>query len=321
MAKIFREWRYNEENGKATPVYESLGTFATKKEALQALAAANEKGFIPDRMRFSEVYERWSKEKYETITKDTADTYRAAYSAVPMLYDRDFAELKTADLEAAAQHQARTMKVVFKNLLGGMYRWAIRYDITDRDYSRVVDFHPDTETRMERKPIRPSEADRLRSVTGYNRLFADMALFGMATGFRPTEICEIELANIRDGIAIGGMKTENGRNRRVPLCADILPIVERNAAKSGKLSATRLFVDDNGKNVIYKRYDKHFRDILPGHTPHDTRHHFATRCRLCGIDPYIRDIIMGHSVKNLADRVYTHLDDAALKNAFKSFTP
>ena len=42
------------------------------------------------------------------------------------------------------------------------------------------------------------------------------------------------------------------------------------------------------------------------HKPHDTRHTFATRMHNAGADPLCTKIILGHSIKDLTERIYTH---------------
>ena len=42
------------------------------------------------------------------------------------------------------------------------------------------------------------------------------------------------------------------------------------------------------------------------HNPHDTRHTFATKMDDAGANKLCRKLIMGHSIEDLTDRVYTH---------------
>jgi integrase len=45
-----------------------------------------------------------------------------------------------------------------------------------------------------------------------------------------------------------------------------------------------------------------------GHVLHDGRHTFSTFAKEYGVDEYARKKFMGHSIKDLTDRVYTHMD-------------
>ena len=47
---------------------------------------------------------------------------------------------------------------------------------------------------------------------------------------------------------------------------------------------------------------------ITGHLPHDGRHTFSTLAKKAGMDDYARKKLMGHSIKDLTDKVYTHLD-------------
>jgi len=45
-----------------------------------------------------------------------------------------------------------------------------------------------------------------------------------------------------------------------------------------------------------------------GHVLHNGRHTFSTFAKEYGVDEYARKKFMGHSIKDLTDRVYTHMD-------------
>ncbi len=55
-----------------------------------------------------------------------------------------------------------------------------------------------------------------------------MIIVGIYTGFRPKELCliEIENVNLDKMIIIGGMKTSNGKDRIVPIHPRIYPLIK-----------------------------------------------------------------------------------------------
>ena len=74
-------WKQIPEKKKSYPVYKFIGYYATRAEALQALASYNEDPYDLhlDTITFAEVYEKWSAIHYETI-KD-CNGYKAAFAS------------------------------------------------------------------------------------------------------------------------------------------------------------------------------------------------------------------------------------------------
>ena len=68
-----------------------------------------------------------------------------------------------------------------------------------------------------------------------------MVLIGLYTGFRPQELAILEIDNIdlEEGSIICGMKTSNGKNKKMPIHPDIKPLV-----KKRYIEATELFCSD-----------------------------------------------------------------------------
>lgn len=64
-------WKQIPEKKKSYPIYQFVGYYSTRAEALQALAAFNEDPYDLhlDTITFAEVYEKWSEIHYATIKK------------------------------------------------------------------------------------------------------------------------------------------------------------------------------------------------------------------------------------------------------------
>lgn len=67
-------WEYNEEKGKLIQKRITLGYFPTKDDALKALLNYNESPYDikTNSIRFSEVYEKWSKEYFPTLSSQSS---------------------------------------------------------------------------------------------------------------------------------------------------------------------------------------------------------------------------------------------------------
>ena len=103
----------------------------------------------------------------------------------------------------------------------------------------------------------------------------------------------------------GDLKTKSGKNRIVPIHHVIMPYVDRALNVGDGLTDT----------TSYRIYRQHFDAVckLLGteHTSHDTRHTFTTRADQYGMNPIVTKRILGHSTKDITEKIYTHkyLDD------------
>ncbi|MFQ7271857.1 MAG: tyrosine-type recombinase/integrase [Blautia producta] len=113
--------------------------------------------------------------------------------------------------------------------------------------------------------------------------------------------------NFDEQYVICGMKTAAGKNRVVPIHDAILPFFKRYYRKGNKY----LFPNTKGgayyytlfRNTIWKNL---IEELKIDHTPHDTRHTFATLADRYQLNDYYVKLIMGHSVSDITKGTYTH---------------
>lgn len=114
---------------------------------------------------------------------------------------------------------------------------------------------------------------------------------------------------------VGGIKTEAGKDRVVPINEKILLMVEAMAAKGKEY----LITDIDGKPFKYDKYLDHFKLLMDQlkmkHKPHDCRHTFATLMSNAGADTISLQKIIGHASYNTTANTYTHKDIEELKKA------
>lgn len=302
--------------GKCRSVYRTVGYYPTRKDALEALMLDRGVSTTGDIITFRQVYEMWSKEKYPTLTPSSLHNYINSYKAFEKLWDRPFTALRVGDYETAILDRPPTRKQMCRVLLSQLYKYAIRNEITDKNYSSFCDFHIE-KAKPEKHPFTVQEVEELWRNRG--DLWTDLILVGIYSGFRPAELLSLDRTKITDGCFVGGVKTENGRNRLVPIHPCILSIVEEYAQKSADFCVTGLFVEDGGKTITHDKYKIKFKKIAPNHTPHETRHTFATYARRSGMDAIMIKRILGHSLNDLTEEVYTHVDADLLKAEMKKY--
>lgn len=148
--------------------------------------------------------------------------------------------------------------------------------------------------------------------------FMDMLLIGIYSGFRPSELCNIEIKNVdlENNIIVEGMKTEAGRDRVVPIHPLIKPLVEARFKQAIKLDSRWLFNDiysPTSKHVTYDKFRHRYEEIMryfgiQNKTGHCVRVTFITMAYTAGLPEYAIKRIVGHSLKgNVTDAVYNRV--------------
>ena len=92
-------WHYDEVKDKMIQDQMTIGYAATRAEGLQMLADYNNNPFDlkASKVTFQEVYERWSKEKFPTISHSNVKGYEASYKVCESLYREVFRDMKLVD--------------------------------------------------------------------------------------------------------------------------------------------------------------------------------------------------------------------------------
>lgn len=188
-----------------------------------------------------------------------------------------------------------------------MYEYAMKKEYVEKDYSKFIIKVSSRESANMHKAFANDEVKKLWEDGSDD---AKKVLLYIYTGFRATELLNMKNkdVNIKDKCFIGGMKTNAGKNRVVPIHNKILSIVKELYSDKNEY----LFSED-GKPISYNHFkDYHFRPTLERlgikHTMHDTRHTCASLLKEFGCDDFYRKLILGHHIEDLTDRVYTHVE-------------
>lgn len=157
--------------------------------------------------------------------------------------------------------------------------------------------------------------------------FTDMVLIGIYSGWRPQElsILKVEDIDLENGTMKGGLKTDAGKNRIVPIHPVIKPLIENRMKETMSMQSEYLFNDANGQQGTHMTYDKYrnrFKKVMGclkfDHRPHETRHTFITKA--CNVDEYILKLIVGHAIEDITEKVYTHRTMEQLRKEIEKIT-
>ncbi|MBO4999412.1 MAG: hypothetical protein J6C58_01110, partial [Bacteroidaceae bacterium] len=186
----------------------------------------------------------------------SARSYKAAYNYCSPIYDVRMRDLRVSHLQGVIKDAdvGEATKGRMKSLFNLMYKYAMIHEIVDKDYSALFVQKVGKRDKTKRIPFKNSEIQRLWKIRNFG--VTDMILFSVYTGFRPSEVLLIENKNV-DLVhwrIKGGMKTEAGTDRIVPVHPLIRPIVESHYNQDNKF----LFPNEKNQFMTYDQYRGRF---------------------------------------------------------------
>lgn len=312
------------------PVYDVLGRFPNREEALIALADYNKNPFsVPDRnMTFTQLYEKFYKNKYElsgkTYSQSSMACTRSAYGRCSALYDLAYRKLRADDFRAILGQTApsgkplsHAMQEHVKNLFTQMDKYALQNDIIEKGYAA---FAPITVAEDDTPGV-PFTAAELQTLWENKDIpWVDSILIYIYSGWRVSELIQMptEDIDLAAGTFKGGLKTAAGKNRIVPIHSKIRGFVEHRLEENHGI----LFII-NERPATAQTYTRLFKSTLQSiglttyHTPHDCRHTFTSLLDSAGVNQVCIDRLIGHASGSLTTRTYTHKTIEELRQAIE----
>lgn len=323
------KWIIDPNTGRKKQLYINIGYYPTRELAMQALANYNENPYDikADSITFAEVYEKWSENYFPTLSNPSSiRTITAAYAYCNGLYDMRMKDIRVSHLEGTILNAnvGDSTKGRIKSLFNMLYRYCLAHDIVDKDYASVMFVNGSPIKRERAKEVVPFTVREIIELWSSKDLipFTDMILIGIYSGWRPQELSILKIVDIdlEAGTMKGGLKTDAGKNRIVPIHPDIRPLIENRMQEATTLQSEYLFNDPNGQqgtHMTYDKYRKRFQKVMDrlkmNHRPHETRHTFITKAKESNVDEYILKLIVGHAIEDITEKVYTHRTIEQLK--------
>ena len=316
--------------------------FATYNDAYAALVEYNKNPYdLEPSITMQELYDKWLPEYEKTVKSTKSVTSAWAYCSgvykmrvmdIRARHVKGCMEEGVAIIRGKEQHPSATMKNQIKSLFNMMLDYALEYELVDRNYSRTFNLTEETvkeiqSVKKEHIAFTDEEMDLLWANIS-NKQGIDILLIQCYSGWRPQELGLLELKDVdlENWTFRGGMKTDAGENRVVPIHSRIQDLVLRKYQEAEALGSPYLlnWTDPNNRNkknlkLTYARYQKAFeriRDELklnPNHRPHDGRTHFVTMAKRYGVDEYAIKYMVGHKISDITEKVYTRREFAWLR--------
>lgn len=303
--------------------------FETYNDAYKALVEYNRKPYDPDQnMTVEDLFEVWSKQHFKTLKSESSTrNIMSAWRASAPIKDELITELRPRHIKYLVDQAKPAMQLSIKSLFNQMLDYAVEYEIVDKNVSRSFNISQSTIKELNESKVHHiafTEDELIKLWDNIDEPNVELVLFQCYTGWRPQEIGMIETTNIntKDWTMIGGLKTEAGKDRLVPIHPCIRDIVVRNLETAKKIGSKYLFnkVDMSNTKYTYDRYKKAFKsvvkdlDLNPQHKPHDGRKTFVTLCKQFKVDEYAIKYIVGHKIYDITEAVYTDRNPAWLMN-------
>lgn len=316
--------------------------FATYNDAYAALVKYNKNPYdLEPSITMQELYDKWLPEYEKTVKSTKSATSAWAYCSgvykmrvmdIRARHVKGCMEEGVAVIRGKEQHPTATMKNQIKSLFNMLLDYALEYELVDRNYSRTFNLTEETvkeiqSVKKEHIAFTDEEMDLLWA-NASSKQGVDILLIQCYSGWRPQELGLLELKDVdlENWTFQGGMKTDAGENRVVPIHSRIQDLVLRKYQEAEALGSPYLlnWADPNNRNrknlkLTYARYQKAFeriRDELklnPNHRPHDGRTHFVTMAKRYGVDEYAIKYMVGHKISDITEKVYTRREFAWLR--------
>ncbi len=303
------------------PIRKYLSYFELAKDAQIFLAKYNENPYLYlNKQTFEQVYESWSATKYPTIAESSVNTYTNAFSYCSSLLKLEMIDIKLIHLQNAVDSadDKYPTKCKIISFLNQVCDYAMKNDIIMKDYSKFLTPGVNNQESSS-SPFSKDEIDRLWQAYNDGIKWVDVVLMLIYTGFRIGAFLNIKLSdiNMEEKYIIGGIKTEAGKNRIVPIHHKIYPIIEKIIAEN---KSEYLVYNHKYNKMTYSNFqrDKFMKlmDFLDmKHTIHDTRHTFATLLNNADANHTSIKKLVGHKNFTTTEKIYTHKDIEELRKA------
>lgn len=299
-------------DGTVKREYKYLEYFAKQESALRYLSEYNNGNVIPEHQRYAniptlaEVYEMWKKYRNgmkKQLSDDTWRNYDIAFNRYLPLHQYRISSIKVTDLQECINNSNHLSKSTIGNMrtvIKGIYAYAIMQEYMEQNLTQHLNYeYTESNTSIHYRFSNEEIATLWKNLYVINNV--DIVLIYIYTGLRPTELLEILTENVHldQKYMVGGLKTENGYDRLIPLCDKVLPLIKNR-------------YDPNRKYLINNKYGNHYtygtyqngnwstvmNKLNMKHTPHDGRYTFTSLADQVHMNPVCLKIIIGHAISD-----------------------
>lgn len=321
------------------PIYKSLkpqSSFETYNDAYAALMEYHKNPYDLDSdLTVEQLYEKWSEEYFKALSSSSSErTVKSAWNYCSSIYGMRAKDLRARHIKGCMEdgtyivngkekHPSPTTKTKIKSLFNLMLDYAEEHELVDKNYARTFKLADDilkdvAEEKKDHIDFTNEEMQKLWNNL-YDVDYVDVLLIQCYSGWRPQELglLKIENVDLENWFIVGGMKTDAGKDRVVPVHPKIRSLVKYRYQEAQKLGSEYLInctdtrTHRSSLKLTYDKYRHRIEKIIkeldlnPDHRAHDGRIQFATMAGDANMNEYAVKRIMGHKIKDITESTYT----------------
>lgn len=321
------------------PIYKSLkpqSSFETYNDAYAALMEYHKNPYDLDSdLTVEQLYEKWSEEYFKTLSSPSSErTVKSAWNYCSSIYGMRAKDLRARHIKGCMEDgtyvvngkeklPSPTTKTKIKSLFNLMLDYAEEHELVDKNYARTFKLADDIlkdieEEKKDHIDFTNEEMQKLWNNL-YDVDYVDVLLIQCYSGWRPQELglLKIENVDLNNWFITGGMKTDAGKDRVVPVHPKIRSLVKYRYQEAQKLGSEYLInctdtrTHQSSLKLTYDKYRHRIEKIIkeldlnPDHRAHDGRIQFATMAKAAEVNEYAIKRIMGHKIKDITESTYT----------------
>lgn len=339
LRKPFRALVCVGKNFYGKPIYKSLKPetyFETYNDAYAALLEYHKNPYDLDAdLTVEQLYEKWTDKYFESLSSPSSErTIKSAWNYCSAVYNMRAKDLRARHIKGCMEdgtyvvdgkekYASPTTKTKIKSLFNLMLDYALEYELVDKNYARTFKLTDDIikDVEEEKKDHIDFTNEEMQKLWDniYDVDYVDVLLIQCYSGWRPQELglLKIENVDLENWFITGGMKTDAGKDRVVPVHPKIRSLVKYRYQEAQKLGSEYLINCTDTKthrSSLKLTYDKYRHriekiikelDLNPDHRAHDGRIQFATMAGDAKMNEYAVKRIMGHKIKDITENTYT----------------
>lgn len=301
IVRVTTEIVFDEATKTYSQIQKPLGYYATRQEAMKALADYNNDPYDLNirTVTLHQIYELVE----PTFTDGRRNNYHAAYKYLEPIKGLPIREIKAAQMQRCIDSCTTTQQGEIKILLHKIYDYALKNEIIDKNPSKYLTSNT-VPTQKKREIL---TLDQIAAIEPLDTWWSKILMILLYSGMRTKELVEIQPEWIDiENACIDIQKAKNKPSlRKIPIHSHTLSIWADYKAFGCNLYG----YTHDGLNKAFK--------LQCGHTAHDCRHTFTTYMHKTKCDPLALQILLGHRPSTITERVYTHISLEELRECLE----
>lgn len=294
-------------NEKGHPIFQTIGYFFSREEALSALIDYNRQSAVhTPSITLAKLYSLWLPKQSQKVGRSAVEGYRTSFNHLRPIIAIPISKLRFRDVQTCFDNMHGlnyASKKKTRTLLNQLFQFAFinEYIESNPAFGKALDIGQNL-------PIKPHKRFTRQQINKIWRCTLperDIVLILLYTGMRIGELIGLRKSEVKlrsKYFDIKRSKTKAGI-RIIPIHDRIYDIVENLMQTSGPFLFQNLQTYTKGA----ARFNRVMKALKLKHTSHDCRHTVRSILNEKDANPAAIDRLLGHHSHNIGDAVYTHV--------------